>query len=79
MRVMSCVLQKEMALQVTCGGLQSAHTAAVAFACAERGITAHLLVRGERAAVPTGYQPPIMNMHLTSSNAQWRSFGRLQA
>ncbi|KAK9915841.1 hypothetical protein WJX75_005000 [Coccomyxa subellipsoidea] len=40
---------------VTCGGLQSAHTAAVAAVCAERGITAHLLVRGERPAVPTGY------------------------
>ncbi|CAL8470386.1 g9928 [Coccomyxa elongata] len=40
---------------VTCGGLQSAHTAAVASACAERGITAHLLVRGERPALPTGY------------------------
>ena len=41
--------------QVTCGGLQSAHTAAVACACAEQGISAHLLVRGERPAVPTGY------------------------
>ena len=51
-------VQKQMAPQVTCGGLQSAHTAAVASACAEKGITAHLLVRGERPAVPTGYQPP---------------------
>ena len=41
--------------QMTCGGLQSAHTAAVACACAEQGISAHLLVRGERPAVPTGY------------------------
>ena len=42
---------------MTCGGLQSAHTAAVACACAEaqRSISAHLLVRGERPAVPTGY------------------------
>lgn len=39
---------------VTCGGLQSAHTTAVAAACAEHGIRAHLLVRGERPAVPTG-------------------------
>ena len=42
-------------LQLTCGGLQSAHTAAVAAACAEQGIKAHLLVRGERPAVPTGF------------------------
>lgn len=38
-------------LQVTCGGLQSAHCAAVAAACAERGMRAHLLVRGERPKV----------------------------
>ena len=38
-------------LQVTCGGLQSAHCAAVAAACAERGMRAHLLVRGERPQV----------------------------
>ncbi len=41
-------------LQITCGGLQSSHTAAVAQLCAERGLRAHLLVRGERPAVPTG-------------------------
>ncbi|KAL3144147.1 hypothetical protein ABBQ32_003936 [Trebouxia sp. C0010 RCD-2024] len=40
---------------LTCGGLQSAHTAAVAAACAEQGIKAHLLVRGERPATPTGF------------------------
>lgn len=40
---------------VTCGGLQSAHTVAVAAACAERGRRAHLLVRGERPDVPTGH------------------------
>ena len=44
-----------LGLQVTCGGLQSAHTAAVAAACAERGLRSHLLVRGERPAIPTGY------------------------
>ena len=43
-----------MCVQVTCGGLQSAHTAAVAALCAECGVRAHLLVRGERPAVPTG-------------------------
>ena len=42
-------------IQVTCGGLQSAHTAAVAAACAERGMRTHLLVRGERPQLPTGY------------------------
>ncbi|KAG6555520.1 hypothetical protein Mapa_002755 [Marchantia paleacea] len=40
---------------VTCGGCQSAHTAALAFACTERGMSAHLLLRGERPATPTGY------------------------
>ena len=35
--------------------MQSAHTAAVAAACAEQGIAAHLLIRGERPAVPTGF------------------------
>lgn len=39
---------------ITCGGLQSAHTLAVAAAAAEHGKRAHLLVRGERPAVPTG-------------------------
>ncbi|PRW39108.1 D-cysteine desulfhydrase mitochondrial [Chlorella sorokiniana] len=39
---------------VTCGGLQSAHTLAVAAAAAQHGKRAHLLVRGERPAVPTG-------------------------
>ena len=40
---------------LTCGGLQSAHTLAVAAAAAERGLRCHLLVRGERPAVPTGH------------------------
>lgn len=40
---------------VTCGGCQSAHTAAVAVACAEHGMRAHLLLRGERPVIPTGY------------------------
>ncbi|KAJ7552136.1 hypothetical protein O6H91_06G043300 [Diphasiastrum complanatum] len=40
---------------VTCGGCQSAHTAALAVACAERKMVAHLLLRGERPIVPTGY------------------------
>lgn len=47
-------LNKQATDVVTCGGLQSAHTLAVAAACAERGKRAHLLVRGERPAVPTG-------------------------
>lgn len=42
-------------LQLTCGGVQSAHTAAVAAACAEHGMQAHLLIRGEPPAVPTGF------------------------
>lgn len=42
-------------LQLTCGGIQSAHTAAVAAASAEHGIRAHLLIRGERPAVPAGF------------------------
>ncbi|XP_042376864.1 D-cysteine desulfhydrase 2, mitochondrial-like isoform X4 [Zingiber officinale] len=40
---------------ITCGGAQSAHTAALAVCCAERGMRAHLLLRGEQPAVPTGY------------------------
>ncbi|KAH7424417.1 hypothetical protein KP509_11G008000 [Ceratopteris richardii] len=40
---------------ITCGGCQSAHTAALAVACAESGLHAHLLLRGERLSVPTGY------------------------
>ncbi|KFK33553.1 hypothetical protein AALP_AA5G028500 [Arabis alpina] len=40
---------------VTCGGCQSAHTAAVAVSCAERGIRSHLLLRGEQPEVLTGY------------------------
>ncbi|GFY88197.1 pyridoxal-5'-phosphate-dependent enzyme family protein [Actinidia rufa] len=40
---------------VTCGGSQSAHTAAVAVSCAERGLRSHLLLRGEQPEIPTGY------------------------
>ncbi|KAJ8461682.1 hypothetical protein OPV22_034608 [Ensete ventricosum] len=40
---------------VTCGGCQSAHAAAAAVCCAERGLRAHLLLRGEQPEVPTGY------------------------
>ncbi|KXZ44202.1 hypothetical protein GPECTOR_71g563 [Gonium pectorale] len=40
---------------LTCGGVQSAHTAAVAVAAAEAGLRSHLLVRGEKPQVPTGY------------------------
>ncbi|KVI05648.1 1-aminocyclopropane-1-carboxylate deaminase/D-cysteine desulfhydrase [Cynara cardunculus var. scolymus] len=40
---------------VTCGGCQSAHAAAVAVSCAERGLKAHLLLRGEQPQVLTGY------------------------
>ncbi|KAL7589042.1 hypothetical protein Lser_V15G41111 [Lactuca serriola] len=40
---------------VTCGGCQSAHTAAVAVSCAERGLKAHLLLRGEQPQILTGY------------------------
>ncbi|XP_020098967.1 putative D-cysteine desulfhydrase 2, mitochondrial [Ananas comosus] len=40
---------------VTCGGCQSSHAAAVAVYCAKRGIRSHLLLRGERPEVPTGY------------------------
>ncbi|KAJ3669546.1 hypothetical protein LUZ60_011496 [Juncus effusus] len=40
---------------VTCGGCQSAHTAALAVYCAELGIKPHLLLRGEQPKIPTGY------------------------
>ncbi|OIV98451.1 hypothetical protein TanjilG_16778 [Lupinus angustifolius] len=40
---------------VTCGGCQSAHTAALAVLCAERGIASHLLLRGEQPEILTGY------------------------
>ncbi|XP_021293584.1 D-cysteine desulfhydrase 2, mitochondrial isoform X4 [Herrania umbratica] len=40
---------------VTCGGCQSAHAAAVAVSCAERGLKSHLLLRGEQPAILTGY------------------------
>ncbi|EHA8586939.1 putative D-cysteine desulfhydrase 2, mitochondrial [Cocos nucifera] len=50
------ILQRYSATDVvTCGGCQSAHTAAVAVCCAERGIRSHLLLRGEQPEVPTGY------------------------
>nr|XP_009777459.1 PREDICTED: D-cysteine desulfhydrase 2, mitochondrial isoform X2 [Nicotiana sylvestris] len=39
---------------VTCGGCQSAHAAAVAMSCAERGLKSHLLLRGEQPATLTG-------------------------
>ncbi|XP_061350270.1 D-cysteine desulfhydrase 2, mitochondrial-like isoform X2 [Gastrolobium bilobum] len=40
---------------VTCGGCQSAHTAAIAVLCAEKGILSHLLLRGEQPEILTGY------------------------
>ena len=45
----------EYAWQVCCGGVQSAHTAAVACLCAEAGIRAHCLIRRERPAIPSGH------------------------
>ncbi|MCA9563239.1 MAG: pyridoxal-phosphate dependent enzyme [Myxococcales bacterium] len=39
---------------VTCGGLQSAHTAAVAVLCAQLGMRAHLVLRGPEMGEPTG-------------------------
>jgi 1-aminocyclopropane-1-carboxylate deaminase/D-cysteine desulfhydrase-like pyridoxal-dependent ACC family enzyme len=39
---------------LTCGGVHSAHAAAVAAAAAGAGMRAHLLLRGERPAVLTG-------------------------
>ncbi|XP_038893330.1 D-cysteine desulfhydrase 2, mitochondrial isoform X3 [Benincasa hispida] len=41
--------------QVTCGGCQSAHAAATAVLCAERGLRSHLLLRGEQPEFLTGY------------------------
>lgn len=40
---------------VTCGGCQSAHAAAVAVSCSERGLKSHLLLRGEQPEILTGY------------------------
>ncbi|XP_051122201.1 D-cysteine desulfhydrase 2, mitochondrial isoform X2 [Andrographis paniculata] len=40
---------------VTCGGCQSAHAAAVAVSCSERGLKSHLLLRGEEPKTLTGY------------------------
>ncbi|XP_021746596.1 D-cysteine desulfhydrase 2, mitochondrial-like isoform X1 [Chenopodium quinoa] len=40
---------------VTCGGCQSAHAAAVAVSCAERGLRSHLLLRGEEPEILTGF------------------------
>ncbi|KAK9751121.1 hypothetical protein RND81_02G243600 [Saponaria officinalis] len=40
---------------VTCGGVQSAHAAALAASCAERGLKSHLLLRGEEPETLTGY------------------------
>lgn len=40
---------------VSCGGVQSSHAAAVAAVCAENGLRAHLVLRGERPPQPTGY------------------------
>ncbi|XP_031123849.1 D-cysteine desulfhydrase 2, mitochondrial isoform X1 [Ipomoea triloba] len=40
---------------VACGGCQSAHAAAVAVSCAERGLKSHLLLRGEQPETLTGY------------------------
>lgn len=39
---------------VTCGGLHSAHTLAVASLCAERGLRSHILIRGIPAAGTEG-------------------------
>ncbi|KAF7839869.1 D-cysteine desulfhydrase 2, mitochondrial isoform X1 [Senna tora] len=49
------LFQPVLAIIVTCGGCQSAHTAAVAVLCAERGIKSHLLLRGEQPEIMTGY------------------------
>ncbi|XWS22709.1 hypothetical protein CRYUN_Cryun29cG0059300 [Craigia yunnanensis] len=41
--------------QFACGGCQSAHAAAVAISCAERGLKSHLLLRGAQPKILTGY------------------------
>ena len=50
----ACPQHAGLCMQVCCGGAQSAHTAAVACLCAEQGLRAHSLIRGERPAVPAG-------------------------
>eukprot|EP00850_Spirogloea_muscicola_P011131 SM000068S20563 [mRNA] locus=s68:99274:101261:- [translate_table: standard] len=53
--VVPALLARGVTDVVTCGGCQSAHAAAVAVACAQSGMRAHLLLRGEPPQVPTGY------------------------
>ncbi|GLI69952.1 hypothetical protein VaNZ11_014693 [Volvox africanus] len=49
------LLSKGITDVVTCGGVQSAHLAAVAVVAAEAGLQSHLLVRGEPPKIPSGY------------------------
>ncbi|CAA7395576.1 unnamed protein product [Spirodela intermedia] len=53
--VMPILQENSVTDVVTCGGCQSAHAAAVAVACSERGIRPHLLLRGEQPEISTGY------------------------
>ena len=39
---------------ITCGGIQSNHCRATALVCAQLGLSAHLLLRGERRGAPDG-------------------------
>ena len=50
---------------ITCGGVQSAHTAALAALCASHRVRAHILTRGEPLAVPCG-------LALLTSMFAWR-------
>ncbi len=43
---------------VTCGGAQSSHTAATACCCAERGMRAHLMLRGKKPHILTCISTP---------------------
>lgn len=57
-RKLEFVLAEAMAMGadvvITCGGLQSNHARATAIACARLGVRAHLVLRGQPEAVPTG-------------------------
>jgi len=53
--VFPCLIERGVTDVVTCGGAQSAHTAAVAVTAAELGLRAHLVLRGESPPNSTGY------------------------
>lgn len=89
--VLAEALNHRADLVITCGGIQSNHCRATAFAAARLGMRCHLLLRGDTPEVPDGnnllasiagaevtYYPPVSWKNLPDHFAVWTDYYRRQ-